>query len=56
LFKDGEKNGLDTEWYLNGTKRIEKNYKNGVKDGLWTKWSKDGKKIYEKHFKDERGL
>ena len=50
-FKDGKKNGLDTEWYLNGAKKIEEYYKNGVKDGRWTRWSKNGEKIYEKHFK-----
>ena len=42
--KMGKKNGLDTEWYLNGAKRIEEHYKNGVKDGRWTRWSKDGEK------------
>ena len=49
-----KKNGLDTEWYLNGAKRIKEHYKNGVKDGRWTRWSKDGEKIYEKHFKGGR--
>ena len=52
IFKDGKKDGLGTEWYENGKKRIEKHYKNGLKEGRWMEWSKDGKKTYEGHFKD----
>ena len=47
----GKHYGLDTEWYENGVKMIEKHYKNGVKDGRGTEWSKDGEKINEKDFK-----
>ena len=55
-FKDGKKEGLGTEWYENGKKRIEKHYKNGLKEGPWTEWSKEGKKTFEENFKNGNAI
>ena len=50
-YKNGELDGLETEWHENGKKKSEHHYKNGVKDGLWTDWS-NGQKRMEAHYKD----
>ena len=35
-WKDGERDGLFTQWYENGKKQKEGTYKDGELDGLWT--------------------
>lgn len=52
--KDGEKDGLWTEWYDNGKKRSEGTWKDGKQDGLWTEWWDNGKKESEGTWKDGR--
>ena len=52
LGKDGEDDGLSTEWYENGKKREEINCKDGEYDGLWTQWFESGVKRVEGHYKD----
>jgi len=36
--------GLHTEWYDNGQKRVEVNFKDGEEEGLITFWDKNGQK------------
>ena len=43
-YKDGIKEGIQTDWYPNGEKMLEGMYKNGKKEGTWTMWDKNGKK------------
>jgi antitoxin component YwqK of YwqJK toxin-antitoxin module len=54
IYKDGEFDGLITEWYENGKKSGEINFKNGKKDGLTTLWYENGKKEYEGNFKNDK--
>ena len=49
--KDGELDGLVTEWYENGEKS-SKTYKDGELDGLVTEWYENGQKKFEGSFKD----
>ena len=49
--KDGELDGLVTEWYENGEKS-SKTYKDGELDGLVTYWYENGQKKFEGSFKD----
>ena len=42
--KDGERDGLWTEWWDNGQKESEGTWKDGRYDGLWTGWWKNGQK------------
>ena len=51
-YKDGEKDGLWTEWYENGQKEIERTYKDGKEDGLRTWWYENGQKESEWNYKD----
>ena len=49
-----DKDGLYTEWYENGNKKLEYTYNDGKMDGLWTwwwEWTGDEKK-FEKTYKD----
>jgi hypothetical protein len=57
-YKEETQNGLFTELYDDGEKKLEKHFKDGKEDGLWTEWYPNGKKRLEKHFKDgkEDGL
>ena len=41
-YRDGELNGLDTIWYLNGSKLYEASYINNQRHGPATIWNKDG--------------
>jgi len=50
-YKDGELDGLFTEWYENGQKK-EGTYKDGKKDGLETWWYENGQKRFEGTYKD----
>ena len=43
-FKDGEFEGLRTEWHENGQKASELTYKDGKRVSL-TKWDKEGNEI-----------
>jgi len=47
-----ETNGLETEWYENGQKKVEVNNKDGWEDGLWTEWYDNGQKSSEGNYKD----
>ena len=51
-FKDGEMDGLHTQWYENGQKKWEGNYKDGKKDGLENHWFENGQKEFEVTMKD----
>ena len=46
------KNGLHTEYYENGQKKIERTYKNGKEDGSTTIWNEKGWKEVEWNYKD----
>ena len=63
-YKDGKKDGLDTDWYENGQKKSEMTFKYGKYDGLLTiwyenreKWSegtwKSGKPISSKYWNED---
>ena len=54
-FKDGEPDGLWTEWYENGQKDLEGTYKDGKKDGLWISWYENGQKEWEETWKAPSG-
>ena len=51
-FKDGKKNGLSTEWYMNGHKSDKMTFKDGKQDGLHIKWYGNGQKYNEENYKD----
>lgn len=51
-YKNGKKNGLETEWREDGQKIIETNYEDGKINGLETLWSEDGRKKIETSYKD----
>ena len=51
-YKDGKKDGLDTNWYENGQKWSETNYKDGELEGLDTWWYENGQKRSEELYKD----
>jgi antitoxin component YwqK of YwqJK toxin-antitoxin module len=53
-YKDGELEGLRTEWFENGQKRIEGNYKGGKREGLETWWYENGQKKWERNFKNNK--
>ncbi len=57
-FKDGNPDGLMTDWHENGQKKMEITYKDGKRDGLRTRWHENGQKRQESTFKDdlEHGL
>jgi len=56
-YKNGEKDGLETNWDYRGEKDYETHWKNGEKDGLYTKFLY-GSKWIEIHYKNgkEDGL
>ena len=51
-YKDGELDGLWTNWYENGQKRFEGTYKDGELDGKITQWYENGQKSVEATYKD----
>jgi antitoxin component YwqK of YwqJK toxin-antitoxin module len=51
-YKDGELDGLHTQWYENGQMREEETYKDGELDGLSTTWYENGQKKSERTYKD----
>ena len=51
-FKDGERDGLSTEWYINGQKVREMTLRDGKRDGLTTIWYPNGQKWTEETYKD----
>ena len=56
-WKDGERDGLFTQWYENGKKQKGGTYKDGELDGLWTWWFENGQKKGELTYKDgKKGL
>ena len=50
--KNGEFDGLYTEWHENGQMASRGTYKNGKEDGLRTRWYENGQKVYERTYKD----
>ena len=50
--KDGEFDGLFTQWYKNGQKEAEGTAKDGELDGLMTEWYENGQKSSKKTYKD----
>ncbi|MBP9479373.1 MAG: hypothetical protein KBF12_12220 [Sebaldella sp.] len=55
-YKDGELDGVQSEYYYNGNKLSKKTYKDGTLDGDFIVWDKDGGIIYNTVFKDGTGL
>ncbi|MBT4660457.1 MAG: hypothetical protein HOC18_00975 [Candidatus Marinimicrobia bacterium] len=54
-WKDGERDGLFTQWYENGKKQKRGTFKDGELDGLWTYWRKGEKqKCLERTYVDGR--
>ena len=51
-YKNGELDGLNTNWYENGQKEVEGTYKDGEGYGLHTIWYENGQKEYEGTYKD----
>ena len=51
-YKDGELDGLWTEWDRDGQKKEEGNYKDGKRDGKWTSWYDNSQKKEEGNYKD----
>ena len=51
-YKDGRKEGTETEVYPKGQKKREVNYKDGRKEGTETYWYENGQKKGEVNFKD----
>ena len=49
----GEYNGLQTEWYENGRKKIEGSFAFNQKDGLWTSWYESGRKKEEVFYQSD---
>ena len=47
-----DKDGLYTEWYENGNKKLEYTYNDGKMDGLRTFWYEDGQKRWLSSYKD----
>ena len=50
--KDGNEDGLSTEWHEDGTKAEKGRFKDGKRDGLRTKWHENGTKEEEGTYKD----
>ena len=46
--------GLHTEWYDNGQKKVEVNFKDGEEEGLITFWDKNGQKAFEINYHDDK--
>ena len=42
--KNGNPDGIKTDWFRNGNKEIESRYNDGVLDGISAKWHENGKK------------
>ena len=53
-YKDGKRDGLETEWYENGRKKWEGNFRDGKENGLSTAWYENGRKKAEGNFKDDK--
>ena len=51
-YKDGELDGLKTNWYENGQREQEATFKDGELDGLITDWYENGQKKSKKSYKD----
>ena len=51
-YKDGEKDGLWTDYHENGEKKSKGNHKDGKLDGLWTNWYANGQKSSEITYKN----
>ena len=49
---NGIKNGLYSEFFSNGNKKIEGAYKEGREYGQWIEWHENGQKWYEGTYKD----
>ncbi len=49
-FKDGNRDGFQTDWFKNGQKSHEGHFKNGKKDGLHTEWFENGQLNLRKHY------
>ena len=47
-----DKDGLYTEWYENGNKKLEYTYNDGKMDGRRTFWYEDGQKRWLSSYKD----
>ena len=43
-FKNGEPDGMMTEWYENGKKKRQESFRNNEKHGLFIQWYESGKK------------
>ena len=54
-YKDGVKEGIQTDWYSNGEKMLEGLYTNGKKEGTWIRWDEDGNKV-EQMYKEGKEI
>ncbi|MEW4924767.1 hypothetical protein [Algibacter sp. 2305UL17-15] len=52
-YADGKKHGLETQWYRNGDKMIERFYREGFKTGIHKSWWQDGTQKFEYHFNEK---
>lgn len=48
--KNGEREGLWTDWYETGKKKSEGSFKNGKKEGVWTFWFENGQKMTQGNY------
>jgi antitoxin component YwqK of YwqJK toxin-antitoxin module len=51
-YKDGKKNGLETNYSFDGQKQNEGKYKDGKQDGLWSGWYNNGQLHFTSTYKD----
>ena len=52
ILQNGKKEGLWTDWYKNGQKKVEGTWKDGKREGVYTTYYKNGQKMDEETFKD----
>ena len=46
----GKKDGLTSEWYENGKRKLKTTFKKGIKNGIHTEWNENGEKTIEGEF------
>lgn len=53
-YKNGKKDGVWTEWFIDGQKKSVISYNDGVENGKWVKWYANGQKWIEASFDNGR--
>ena len=51
-YKDGKKNGTETNRYPSGQKSSEGSLLNGKKECVWTEWYENGQLIAKEYYKN----